>query len=89
MATPKATNTFVFIIRDAAEKKMGELVIPDKGKVKPHRGEIFSVGGKVTDPDIKKGVGKKGLFHQGVGFSIEVDGTEYLVLEEIQIIGIL
>lgn len=89
MAFPKATNTFVFIIRDAVEKKVGDIIIPGAGRVKPHRGDIFSIGGKVTDPDIKKGKGRKAIFHAGVGFSIEIDGTEYLVLEEIQIIGVL
>lgn len=89
MAEPKATNTYVFIIRDAVEKKMGNLVIPDQGAVKPHRGKVFSIGGKVTDPDIKKGQGKTVLFHKGIGFSIDVDGVEYLVLQESEVIGIL
>lgn len=89
MAIPKATNTFVFIKRDAVEKKVGDILIPGAGRVKPHRGDIFSIGGKVTDPDIKKGKGMKAIFHQGIGFSIEVDGTEYLVLEEAQVIGVL
>lgn len=89
MAVPQATNTFVFIIRDEVEKKMGNMIIPGQGRVKPHRGEVFSIGGKVTDPLIKKGKGQKALFHQGIGFSIEVDGVEYLVLNETEIIGIL
>jgi chaperonin GroES len=89
MAIPKATNTFVFIIRDEVEKKMGELIIPDKGRVKPHRGEIFSIGGKVTDPLIKSGKGQKAIFHSGIGFTIEVDGVDYLVLNESEIIGVL
>lgn len=89
MSIPKATNTFIFIIRDAIEKKIGDIIIPGAGRVKPHRGDIFSIGGKVTDPDIKKGKGMKAIFHAGVGFSIEVDGVEYLVLEEIQVIGVL
>jgi hypothetical protein len=38
-----------------------------------HRGTIFSIGGKVTDPDIKKGKGEKALFHAGMGFEIDVD----------------
>lgn len=89
MSTPKATNTFVFIIRDEVEKKIGDLVIPGKGRVKPHRGTIFSIGGKVTDPDIKKGKGEKALFHAGVGFEIEVDNDIYLVLQEHEVIGLI
>ncbi len=89
MSIPKATNTFVYIIRDAIQKEKDGLFIPGKGRVKPNRGEIFSVGGKVTDPDIKKGKGMKALFHQGVGQEIEVDGTDYLVLFEHEIIGVI
>jgi co-chaperonin GroES (HSP10) len=89
MAIPKATNTFVFIIRDAVEKKLGELIIPGKGRVKPHRGEIFSIGGKVTDPDIKKGKGMKAIFHSGIGFECEIDNVTYLVLQEQEIIGVI
>ncbi len=89
MATPKATNTFIFIIRDEVEKKIGDLVIPGQGRTKPHRGTIFSVGGKVTDQLIKNGKDKKALFHAGIGFEIDVDGTIYLVLQEHEVIGIL
>jgi len=89
MAVPKATNNFVFIIRDEVEKEKDGLFIPGKGRVKPHRGKMFSVGGKVTDPDIKKGEGKNALFHKGIGQEIEVDGTNYLVLMEHEIIGII
>lgn len=89
MAIPKAVNTFVFIIRDAVEKQIGDLVIPDRGKTKPHQGQIFSVGSKVTDQDIKKGVGKKAVFHKTVGQDCEIDGVTYLVLMEHEIIGVL
>lgn len=89
MAIPKATNTYIFIIRDAVEKKVGDIVIPGTGRVKPHRGSIFSVGGKVTDPDIKNGKNKKAIFHQGIGFNVEIDGIEYMVLNESEIIGIM
>ena len=85
----KATNNFVFIIRDKTESEKNGLILPTSGKVKPHRGDIFSVGGKVTDPDIKTGKGKKALFHAGVGQEIDVDGTVYLVLFEHEIIAVL
>lgn len=89
MATVKATNNFVFIIRDAVEKEKEGIIIPGKGRVKPSRGEIFSIGGKVTDPDIKKGIGKKGIFYAGIGQEIDIDGQIYLCLNEQEIIGII
>lgn len=89
MVTPKACNNFIFIIRDEVEKEKAGIIIPGKGRVKPSRGDIFSVGGKVTDPDIKKGNGKKAIFYAGIGQEIEIDGKTYLCLNEQEIIGII
>jgi len=85
----KATNNFVFIIRDETEKEKGGLILPSSGKVKPDRGTIFSVGGCVPDLDIKRGKGQKAVFHKGIGFEIDIDGTTYLVLEANQILAVL
>ncbi len=89
MYIPKATNNFIFIIRDEIEKEKAGIIIPGKGRVKPSRGTIFSIGGKVSDPDIKKGEGKKAIFYSGIGQEIEIDGVIYLCLNEQEIIGIL
>jgi co-chaperonin GroES (HSP10) len=89
MPTPKATGTYVYIIRDEVQKKVNELLIPGKGRVKPHQGVIFSIGGKVTDSDIKKSKGEKAIFHSGVGQEVEIEGVIYLVLQEHEIIGIV
>lgn len=89
MATIKAVNNFVFIIRDEIEKEKAGIIIPGKGRVKPSRGEIFSIGGKVTDPDIKNGKGKKGIFYSGIGQEIDIDGQIYLCLNEQEIIGVI
>lgn len=85
----QATNNFVFIIRDEAETETGGLYIPDQGKVKPHKGTIFSVGGLAKDPKIKNGKGKKALFHKGIGFEIEYDDKTYLVLMDNEIIAVV
>lgn len=87
--TPKATNNFIFILRDKIEKEKDGIFIPGKGRVKPSRGEIFSIGGKVTDPDIKKGVGMKAVFYPGIGQEIDIDGTTYLCLNEQEIIAVI
>lgn len=89
MATPKATNNFVFITRDAIEKEKDGIIIPGKGRVKPNRGDIFSIGGKVTDPDIKNGKGCKALFHNGIGQEFDIDGKVYLLLNENDIFGVI
>lgn len=89
MATPKATNNFVFIIRDEVEKEKSGIIIPGKGRVKPNRGEIFSIGSKVTDNDINKGIGGKALFHNGIGQEFDIDGKVYLLLQENDIFGVI
>ena len=85
----QATNDFVFIKRDEAEKETGGLLIPDSGVVKPHHGTIFSIGDLVQDKKIKSAKGKRCAFHKGIGFDMEIDGENYLILTGGQIIGIL
>ena len=89
MSVPKACNNFIFVIRDEVEKEKAGIIIPGKGRVKPSRGKIFSFGGKVTDPDIKKGEGKTCLFYAGIGQEIQIDEVVYLVLNESEVIGII
>ncbi len=83
----QATNNFVFIIRDEVEKEKAGLFIPGQGREKPHRGKIISVGGLTQDKKIKEG--KIAVFHKGIGFSIDMDGTEYLVLMDKEVIAVL
>ena len=84
----KATNNYIFILKDKEIAEKNGLLLPSTGVIKPHKGTIFSVGGKVTDPDIRKSVGLTAVFHQGIGYNIEDDGQEYLVLQEHEIIAI-
>ena len=84
----EATNNFIYLIRDETEKEKGGLLIPGKGQEKPHMGTIISIGELVKDKKIRKSVNKKGVFHKGTGFPIELEGIEYLVLTDDQIIGV-
>ena len=85
----QATNNFVFIIREEEKKEIGGLIIPSHGRKKTHKGVIYSVGDLVQDDKIKNGEGNICLWHEGVGFTIEYDNTEYLVLSGEEIIAIL
>jgi len=85
----KATNNFVFILRDEVEDTSNGFWVPGQGREKPSTGKILSSGKKVQDPDIRGGVGRKAVFHKGVGFTLEYEGVEYLVLEGNQIIGVI
>lgn len=83
-----ACNKFVLVLRDETEAESGGLEIPSEGQKKPHSGIIHAVGSQVEDENIKAGVGKKCLFHAGVGFTISYEETDYLVLGGHEIIAL-
>lgn len=82
---PRATGTYVWIIRDETKSEQSGLLIPGAGREKPHTGTIHSYGGKVTDYDIR--TRNRAIFHKGVGQAIEYGGKAYLVVQEHEIIG--
>ncbi len=75
-------------------KTAGGIFIPETAKEKPQRGEIVAVGngkktddGKVLPLDVKKG--DKVLFGKYAGTEIKVDGQEYLIMREDDILGVI
>lgn len=85
---PKATNNFVWVVRDPVESEKNQLLMPGHGKIKPNTGTIISAGANVQDGNIKGGKNKKAIFHKGTGQEIEYKGETYLVLIDQQIIGV-
>lgn len=85
----QATNAAVWVKRDEVQTVKKGLIMPTGAQVKPHEGIILSVGNLVQDKDIKKGVGKKCLWHPTVGMEIEYEEEIYLVLRDIDILGVL
>ena len=76
------------------EQMQGGLYIPDTAKEKPQEGEVVAVGkgkrledGKVVALDVK--VGDKILFGKYSGSDIKLDGDEYLIMREDEVLGIL
>jgi len=76
------------------EKTKGGIIIPDTAKEKPMEGEIIAVGpgardesGKLVPPDVK--AGDRILFGKWSGTEIKLDGVEYLIMKESDIMGIL
>jgi chaperonin GroES len=70
------------------------IVLPDTAKEKPQEGEILAVGsGKVLDngkrvvPEVK--VGQRVLFAKYAGTEVKIDGVEYLILRETDIMGVV
>jgi len=70
------------------------IVLPDTAKEKPQEGEILAVGpGKVMDngkrTTLEVSVGQKVLFAKYAGTEIKLEGEEYLILRESDIMGIV
>jgi chaperonin GroES len=77
-----------------AEKTHGGLFIPDSAKEKPQEGEVAAVGkgkrledGKVVPLDVQPG--DRILFGKYSGSEIKLDGEEYLIMREDEVLGIL
>jgi len=76
------------------EKTKGGIIIPDTAKEKPQEGEVVAVGsgkilddGKVVPLEVKKG--DKILFGKYSGTEVKVDGEEFLMMREDEILGVL
>jgi len=67
------------------EKTAGGLYIPDSAKEKPQSGKVEAVGDEVKS--LK--VGDKILFDRYSGSKISIDNTEYLIIKEEDVLGIL
>jgi chaperonin GroES len=79
---------------EAEAKTAGGIVLPDTAKEKPQRGKVVSVGeGKMLENGTRKEVQvKKGdtvLFTSYAGTEIKVDGKEYLIMDESDIIAVI
>ena len=76
------------------ETKVGGLFIPDSAKEKPQKGEVVAVGkgkrgddGKLIPLDVQ--AGDKILFGKYSGSDIKMDGVEYLIMREDDVLGVL
>ena len=79
---------------EAEEKTAGGIIIPDTAKEKPMEGEIVAVGPGARDDKgalVPLGVkaGDRILFGKYSGSEIKIDGEEYLILKEDEILGVL
>ena len=79
---------------EEGEQTIGGIIVPDSAKEKPQRGKVFAVGqGKVRDdgsrqqPDVKDG--DTILFGKYSGQEIKIDGEDYLILREDEVLAII
>jgi len=79
---------------DAESKTAGGIIIPDTAKEKPTEGEVIAVGpggrdesGKLIPIDLKKG--DRVLFGKWSGTEVKIDGVEYLIMKESDVMGVI
>ncbi|MGA2741837.1 MAG: co-chaperone GroES [Bryobacteraceae bacterium] len=79
---------------EEGETKRGGIIIPDTAKEKPQQGEVKAVGsGKLLEtgermaPQVK--AGDRILFGKYSGAEVKLDGEEYLILKEDEILGVV
>lgn len=78
---------------ESEEKTSGGIIIPDTAKEKPMEGEVIAVGtgarqenGTVTPMDVQ--VGDRILFGKWSGTEIKIDGQDFLVMKESDVMGV-
>ena len=79
---------------EGEEKTAGGIIIPDTAKEKPMEGEVVAVGpgarsedGKLHPLDVK--IGDRILFGKWSGTEVKIEGTEYLILKESDVMGVI
>ena len=79
---------------DADNKTAGGIIIPDTAKEKPTEGEVIAVGpggrdesGKLIPIDLK--TGDRVLFGKWSGTEVKIDGVDYLIMKESDIMGVI
>ncbi len=101
MATATVATTFTplhdrILVRRVEEQESvrGGIIIPDTAKEKPQEGEVIAVGkgksndeGKVFPLDVK--AGDRVLFGKYSGTEIKIDGEDFLIMREEEVLGIL
>ena len=80
--------------REAQDEMYGSLVIPDSAKEKPQEGTVIAVGtGRVTDDGTRLPLalanGDRILFAKYSGSEVTLDGQEYLIMKEADVLGIV
>ena len=79
---------------EEGEQKVGGIIIPDTAKEKPQQGKVFAVGagkfkddGKRQSLDVK--TGDTILFGKYSGQEIKIDGDEYLIMREDEVLAVM
>ena len=79
---------------EEGEQKIGGIIIPDTAKEKPQQGKVIAVGAGKADKDGKRipldvKAGDTILFGKYSGQEIKMDGNEYLIMREDEVLGVV
>jgi chaperonin GroES len=79
---------------EEGEQKVGGIIIPDSAKEKPQQGRVIAAGtGKVKDDGKRQSLDVKAgdliLFGKDSGQEIKLDGEEYLIMREDEVLGVI
>src|ERR1700751_1313240 len=91
---PLHARVIIRRIEDSTEKTAGGLFIPDTAKEKPQEGEVIAAGeGKYKEDGTRQQLdvkaGDRVLFGKYSGSEIKLDGEEFLIMREDEILGII
>ncbi|MDH6356061.1 chaperonin GroES [Dysgonomonas sp. PH5-45] len=73
----------------AEEKTVGGIIIPDTAKEKPLKGEVIAVGNGTKDEDMVLKKGDTVLYGKYAGTEIELDGENYLIMRQSDVLAII
>ena len=75
--------------KPAEEKTAGGLYIPDTAKEKPQAGKVIAVGPGTADVKMEVKVGDQVLYGKYAGTEISIDGKDYLIMKQSDILAII
>ena len=73
----------------AEEKTVGGIIIPDSAKEKPLKGEVIAAGNGTKDEEMILKPGDKVLYGKYAGTEIELDGEQFLIMRQSDVLAII
>jgi len=73
----------------AEEKTIGGIIIPDSAKEKPLKGEVIATGNGTKDEEMVLNPGDKVLYGKYAGTEIELDGEQFLIMRQSDVLAII
>jgi chaperonin GroES len=74
---------------EAEEKTAGGIILPDTAKEKPHIGKVIAIGPGKLLKNGKRGQNDEVIYAKYIGSEVKIDGEEYVILQESDILGIV